>query len=226
VRDPARAACLVIGLGIAAGCADAPVPAPRGDPETPAVVRIVCEADGATTVGSETVLVQADGVHVRVESRLDEPASVDPFGRDVEPGVTRFVSSHPPGRVDVSCYPFSQNESGQDPPSTPLELLDPEGLYVDPKVDCSGEVGSYIADYAAPGPDHDIRIPLEEARAEIDGLQPSDELAYGGYPDAVPTPVLVVRGDEVIASIMFAAVGERWTAPSGTFCGDSGISVI
>ena len=162
---------------------------------------------------------------MRVVSHLDEPASVNGWGFDVDPGGSSWVMGVAPGVVGTACWPFSGHDSGEEPPTTAMEIVDPGGLYVDPEVDCTGEVGSYIADYAAPGPDHDVRIPLEEARDEIRGLESTDELVYGGYPEAVNAPVLVVRDSDVVASFSFAGTERGWTSPGGTICGDAKLSV-
>lgn len=226
MRDRSRLAGPVVAIVLAgAACADAPRPSPGVVPDHPDVARIVCEADGSTIVSTSTVLVQPDGVHVRVESHLDEPASVNGWGFDVDPGRSAWVMTGPPGLVQTACWPYSDHDSGEEPPPTPVEVLDPDGLYVDPEVDCTGQVGTYIADYGAPGPDFDVRIPLEEAREEIRGLRSTDQLVHGGYPEAVPAPVLVVRDGGVVASFSFAQTERGWTSPGGTICGDADLSV-
>ena len=98
------ASVLFAGSMMLAACADPPgtrdpAPASSAD-DVPLVAEIVCEADGSTTVSTPEVLVQPDGVHVRVLSRLDEPARSSTFAMDVEPGETdRVVGQHlPPGR--------------------------------------------------------------------------------------------------------------------------------
>jgi hypothetical protein len=61
-------------------------------------------------------------------SHLDEPAEIIDLGHDVEPGETEWVSHTPPGTVETACNPFSQHGSGEAPPTTPVEILDPDGL--------------------------------------------------------------------------------------------------
>jgi hypothetical protein len=52
----------------------------------PDVARIACEADGATSVLTPEVLAQQrDGVHLVVDSQLDEGASLNGLGLDVDP---------------------------------------------------------------------------------------------------------------------------------------------
>jgi hypothetical protein len=76
---------------ILTGCADT---RPRGtmgqNKPLPRVARIVCEADGTTSVLTPQVEAQRDGVHLVVNSRLDEPASLigGLAGLDVDPGVS------------------------------------------------------------------------------------------------------------------------------------------
>lgn len=76
MRIMRTSAFLVTALLLAA-CADARPAARTEDSEaTPTVARIICEADGSTSVLTPEVLAQRDGVRLVVDSRLDEPASL------------------------------------------------------------------------------------------------------------------------------------------------------
>jgi hypothetical protein len=162
---------------------------------------------------------------VRIISHLDEPASVDGFGFDVEPGETERVSHTPPGTTDMACYPFSIHGSGEVPPTTPIEILDPEDLYLDGELNCGlfSAVWNMIGE-AAETPLEEGVVPLSEARASITGLEAQDEVRFAGYPSSRDRNVLVVRDDNVIASFEFVTFdGENWVAMSGSGCEGSGV---
>jgi hypothetical protein len=215
-------------LVLMAACADPPGHSPTGPAsavptDVPDVAKIVCEADGSTTIRTPEVLVQPDGVHVHVVSRLDEPASVGIFGRDVGPGMTEFVSVRPLGEVNGACYPFSQHDSGEEPPVSPIQVLDPLGTYVDGEIGCSGMSLAGIADFAELpleiGP-----VPLEDARARTEGLREDDEVVYSGYPEHPQRPVSVRRDGAVVATFSFVTFdGEEWFVAYSQGCESSGI---
>jgi hypothetical protein len=211
-----------------ASCADPPRRGEAGPPNAPGipvpdVAEIVCEADGSTTVQTPEVVVQPDGIHVSVISRLDEPAQLIGLGRDIEPGETDYVSTTPPGRVRVACYPFSEHDSGEEPPSRAMEVLDPGGTYVDGEVQCSGMSFGSTSDFAElpieAGP-----VPLDAARSAIKGLLPGDEVAHIGYPDQRDRGVAVRRDGQVVATFSFVTFdGEEWFVAGSEGCQSSGI---
>ena len=211
-------------------CADPPAAGEEGPlkaaPEgVPDVAELVCEADGSTTVRTPKVVVQPDGIHVLVVSRLDEPASVGLLGRDVEPGRTEFVSVRPPGRVNAACYPFSQHDSGEEPPTSSIEILDPEEVYENGEIECEGMSRIGVADFAELPRDDLGPVPLDIARAKIEGLEPSDEVSYAGYPDDEDRAVVVRRDGLIVARFDFVTMnGERWFAAGWEICDPSGLS--
>jgi hypothetical protein len=175
-------------------------------------------------VRAPQVVLQPDGIHVHVVSRLDEPAQLIGLRRDVEPGETDYVSTSPPGRVGVSCYPYSQHESPEEPARMPLEVLDPEGIYVDGDIECTGTSWSSTADFAElpleVGP-----VPLDVARATIEGLGPDDEVLYAGYPEHAQRAVIVRRGGAVVATFSFVTLdGDKWSVAGSQGCSSSGIA--
>jgi hypothetical protein len=213
---------LLAASALLAACAD------PSEPESgaPDVAEIVCESDGSTTVLTPTVRVQRDGLHVHVVSRLDEPAELVGLGRDVEPGETMYVSTAPPGRTETACYPYSRHDQQVDPDTTAIEILDPEGMYVGGEIDCLGPASGSISDFSeAPmdvGP-----VPLEEARAAIDGLRPEDDVVHTGYPGRNDRGVAVLRDEDVVASFTFVTFdGEEWSIESSTICESSGLRQI
>ncbi len=91
----------------------------------------MCEADGTTSVLTSEVSAQEDGVHVHVENRLAEPASLGGLGFDASPGISDVTLSTPPGGVDVACWPFSEH-GGKHPPGAPMQVVDERRLYTSP----------------------------------------------------------------------------------------------
>lgn len=205
-----------------AGCADRPL---AGDPgsSVPDVAEIVCEADGSTRVLTPEAVVQADGVHVHLVSRLDEPAEMLGLGRDVDPGETDWVSLTAPGRVDVGCNPFSRHGTGEVPPTTPMEVLDPDGLYVDGELQCSGTVSNMIGDFAE-APLEGRRVPLVKVRTVIRGLDDDDQVFHVGYPEQADPRVAVRRDGQVVATYQFVTFdGDEWIVASNQICASSGL---
>lgn len=221
-----RCFVILVLAGSLIGCAD---PAPVADDPIPAdvapVARIVCEADGSTTVETPSVRAQPDGVHVRVVSHLDEPASVNGWGFDVDPGASRWTFGMHPGVSETACWPFSDHGKAE-PATQPIEVLDPDGLFVDGELDCAGgQSMGWVADYATPPDESPPPISLEEARAELTGLEPGDEVRYAGYPDDPAPSVIVVRDGRVIAGVGFARSAGEWSAPGGQVCEEEGVRV-
>lgn len=215
-------------LIVLAACADARPGEPREEPSpVPDVVRIVCEADGSTSLSTPSVEVRPDGLHMVIENRLAEPASINGFGFDADPGESEWVHGTPPGDHRVACWPFSQHPGGEAPVTHALRVLDPEGLYVPaPELEC--EAWSAHGDFVSPttgGADD----PVEAARVSLSGLEVRDQLAVwrSGYPEAQAedqATVVVSREGRIIAVVgAFLADDGRWFAPNASGCVDSGL---
>ena len=205
-----------------AACADSPKEATA---DTPGVAEVVCESDGSTTVLTPEVVVQPDGIHVHLVSHLDEPAEIIGLGHDVEPGETEWVSHTPPGTVETACNPFSQHgPNGEQPDILPLEVLDPDGIFVKGEIQCSGTSSAGIGDFAeAPldvGP-----VPLGAARAAIRGLDDDDQVLHAGYPEQRDAAVIVRRHSQIVASFGFVTFdGQEWIVEGSQICTSSGLS--
>jgi hypothetical protein len=214
-----RRSVVIVPLSvILAACANTVGPG-SGANHVPQVAEVVCEADGSTAVGTSQVVVQRDGLHVRGVSRLDETASVNGLGRDIDPGVTEWVSTTTtPGTVEVACHPFSLHGSGEAPETVPLRVLDPGGLYVTGELQCSGSSGFGIGDFAE-APLEGRRVPIEVARAAIRGLDDDDRVFHVGYPEQ-PDPAVAVRRDgQIVATFSFVTFdGEAWVVASSSTC--------
>jgi hypothetical protein len=146
------------------------------------------------------------------------------IGVDVSPGRWSGVLSIEPGTLDVACWPFSQH-GPKEPPTTPLAVVDPEGLYFGPELDCAGgRIMGSVSDFISPPP-KDALIPLEEARRRIRGLLANHELIYAGYPEQRTRPVLVMRDEAVIASFSFGLSGSDWVHVGSSVCDESGLRI-
>lgn len=219
--SPAAVIALTAALGLlGAACANEPNEAAPTGPSATSTARIVCEADGSTTLLTPQVQVRPDGFTLRVKSDLDEPASINGFGVDVDPGVTRSVETTPPGSVEVACWPFS--EHGSDEPSTQtLTINDPEDLYVSAELGCPpGDGGSWseIFDYASPVKGS-YATPIDAAASHLRSLEPRDELRQAGYPEQQSGPVIVVRDANVVASVgVSLAKNGKWYVVGASGC--------
>lgn len=219
---------LVVGGLVLGACADG-----SGAPEaldghwTPAPdiatrTVITCGADGSTALSAETIQPNPDGIHLRVVNEYDEPVSVEGF--DAEPGVTNWVFSKGPGTMELMCWPFSEHGSGEEPPRTSLEIVDPLGLYVDGSLPCEDDIHSsttvdYFKEPVDEGPP-----PLDVAREVIDGLRADDILRVDGYPEQVGGSVIVIRDDAIVARYGISRFkGKPWSVTSGSACLGTGL---
>ena len=192
----------------------------------PTVAELTCEADGTTSLANPEVLVRPDGVHIEVQNRLDEPASLNGLGMDVDPGHSEWTLSIPPGEHDIACWPFSDHGSGVEPTTTTLRVLDPGGLYVSPEFDCPEGEWSLIIDFAAPSetdvadPDEAILDPIQAARHLVTKAEPGDELVPAGYPEQDRSgTILVLRdGAPIVAVSVSRADDAGWYATGADGC--------
>jgi hypothetical protein len=189
------------------------------------IARIVCQADGTTSVLTPEVVARPDGVHLVVDNRLGEPASlIGGFGFDVDPGISKWTLQTGPGDRGVACWPFSDH-GGKEPGTVPLRVLDPEGLYVPPaELECQGSLQwSEIRDFIdlSSGIDAD---PAETVRRSIRGFEPGDVVSEhrSGYPEAQDegtTTVTVSRDGRIVAIFgLSVADDSRWLVNGGQGC--------
>jgi hypothetical protein len=225
-------AIVVLATTIAlVACSTSDPPAtPQVPPDASRVARIVCEADGSTSVATPDVVARPDGVHVRVMSALDEPASVSigGIGWDVDSGESRSVTAIPPGRATVSCWPFSEHApGGSDPVPEPITIHDPDGMFVEGELECiDGDDGTALDIRLLPSARgrRDPSITPGEARPLIGGLLDTDELLVPGYPETVHQSLVVVRDGRRIASVGFSFERGRWIQAGGNVCGGATVT--
>ena len=221
---PRRFALLVLAT-VLAGCAD---PAPARDDVPIPVGRRARGSDrlrgGRLDHGRAhpRVRAQPDGVHVRVVSHFDEPASVNGWGFDVDSGTSRWTFGMRPGVLETACWPFSDHGNAEPRDRSRSRSWTRTGLFVDGELDCAGcQSMGWVADYATPaGCRARRRSRSRKLDAELAGLDPGDEVRYAGYPEDPDPSVIVVRDGRVIAwrrvRALRRASGRRLAARSAT----------
>ena len=201
-------------------CAVEAPPSSSSVPEAPDVAHITCRADGSTHLATPDVLAQRDGVHIVVRSQLDEPASINGLGFDVNPGRSTWVAGQA-GMLGVACWPFSEHGT-RPPPTSRLTVLDPQGWWVDGELQCTDHDDGAALDIelvgSAEGSD-ERSISLDEARALIPGLASDDELILPGWAGSSHDVVVVVREGRRIATVGFDFVDGAWVQRGGEVCG-------
>lgn len=192
--------CLLISA-----CGEPPTEPAGEEPPAPKSLEIVCHEDGTTSLSSDRVAAQPDGIHFTVENRSGESASINGFAVDVGKGTSANVAHTPPGTVKVACWPFSKHR-GEEPEPHPVEVLDPENLWVDPELDCppgpTNLAESAIRDFVDTSKS-EFDDPVAAARDYFDNFQEEDVVEIAGYPEGEPPVVRVARGEYVVASVGF-----------------------
>lgn len=209
-------------LLLTSGCAGLSSRPPGGNAgQFPDVARAVCDQDGTRLLTPE-VQPQADGVHIRIESRLDkEDVSfvVGQLGGSEAAG--EQVWPIPPGTVEIGCWVGFEEE----PDYVSLRVVDPTGLYVPAELDClrgvgasGGGVASSSGSYGE-APEGDPRDPVDIAREFFESafgpLGADDVVERAGYPQAEIRQVRLVRDGKTVAVAEYAdasfAGGEKGT---------------
>jgi hypothetical protein len=186
---------------------------------------LTCAAADGQKVDSEFVRPQSDGVHVVVDNQRDyDPGFAFRFptggggGDNAPPGRTTFVLDTGPGVLEVACYPKDQNE---EPQYMTAAVVDPEGLYTQQELECTGGAVSGSAGYVKePEGNPDASA---AAREQLEfGLAEGDELRRAGYPDSKEPVFVVVRDERVVAATTLARGRSGWFADGYSACDDFG----
>lgn len=209
------------------GCArDRPVVS--GDGPTPAVAQIVCDRSN-TQVLTPVVRPQPDGVHLVVVNRdsIDLGFSFETAngrgggGENADRGRSRHVLDLWPGEATVGC---SDSGGGTTPAEETLKVVDVQGLWTSPELDCFEVVGTSGGSYGRP-PAGDPRDPEVIAR-EFFKPQPGEQVVSARYPRAEERTFVLLREGRTIASADFVdasfAGGERgsgWIQHGYQACG-------
>ncbi|MPZ68657.1 MAG: hypothetical protein GEU71_03920 [Actinobacteria bacterium] len=212
---------------VIAGCGSEPDPVtPIAEP-VPDVFELTCTEDGSTKVAETEVTVQEDGFHVRMDNQTGEPVSMNGLGWDFSEGVSTETLPTPPGPLEIACWPYSEHESGEEPPTTDISVLDPDGVWVSPEVECgTGMQQSVIFDhfFASPGRKGD---PVDLARDVLHNLKADDVLERAGYPgEEQRVTVRVQRGGKTVAGVSYdLAENGGYLLSGANICDATGIRV-
>ena len=224
-RAAIAAAALAIGVAAIAFVATAFGREPGDPPSTQAggagdqhELHVNC-ADGQTTVGSEGVVAQPDGVHVQViggprpalvQFEDAEGARHGAWVRD-----DRGVVTTPPGEWEVSCGSSRHAMASVDRAS--VEIVDPAGVWIDGTLDCEiTDLCNGIGTLRL-GPSIDE---ISAIRKAVPGIDSVDVIEPSGYPDAAGMDRFrtyrIVRDGRVIGSVAISdgpdGLGAFWAA--------------
>lgn len=213
-----RLGSMTIGmLLLLVACGEAEPDAP-GSTESgqgpPDEVVLTCEEGGGHSLSTDVIRPHSDGVHVVVDNRrATDPGMLFSLpqggggGRNAPPGTKRMVIPAAPGEMELACYPDDINE---EPDRMTVEVVDPDGLYVDEQLDCD-IISSMIEDYAEPptgSPDQE-RVARERLSF---GLRNGDEVRRAGYEGSnVPVWVVIRDGQQVAKTTLQKADGGWYT---------------
>jgi hypothetical protein len=193
--------------------------------QLPDVVNIAC-APGGIDVPVATIRPQADGLHLRVVNMLERPTDVWVESEDawvsgdieVASGTTELVQAVPPGVLTVGC------RIGGDEQRRQVDLVDVDGIYQQPALDCDEDDQVTLEDLPVLPADEPARSYVVATRA---ALGPVAEWSSGvevteprGYPEQgfyggsglQPSTEVVVDDDETVALVYLA--GEDPEAPA------------
>lgn len=222
-------ACLFLTAFLLAGCGSEPEPSGRVSDGPPVVneLAVTCTEDGSTKVADSEVAVQADGLHVRMDNRTGEPVSMNGLGWDFSEGVSTEVLPVPPGPIGIACWPYSEHDGGDEPTLVDISILDPNGLWVDPELECIvGPESNMIFDhfFASPGERGD---PVEIARGVLHDLEKDDVVERAGYPDEKQRVTVRVQreGKTVVAVYLDLAENGGYLLGGANICDATGINV-
>ncbi len=190
--------------------------------DAPAVAEIACSQDGAVALTPQ-VRPREDGVHLKFynPTRRWRAFNLLHDGRGNEGGRLSMgtdanVSTFPPGPLYVSCLE-RQNDAvfnSRDDTYARFTIVDPDGLWTEPDLDCDVERERPVVVTDEPLPEDPDRLPDFEAliREHVPGLEPADELERPGYPGTEFhfEPRTVVRGGRRVAGVMLVQEDGFW----------------
>jgi hypothetical protein len=203
---------VAVGLVVFVGaCTSEPVPPPATTSLTS--LNLVCDEEGSH-VSSQLVQALADGVHVHVSNRFEQPIGF--LGHVlVPPGLSFHVESISPGKQTYACGapslgPYPPNATGPGPwkSTVTFTVLDPNRYYV--RIDdlaCGSAGGRYSGKVTAMHPGESLP---EALRKDAAGLKPKDTIRAGGYPSERPNRQIGVwRQRTLVAIFYYEFIGGR-----------------
>ena len=123
-----------------------------------------------------------------------------------------------PGLVQVRCLP-EDADPGDKKGYVSLRIVDREGLWVSPELDCEGAVGAGVSDYAG-GAAGEKGDPVHIAKRQLAGkLRPGDIVERAGYPNSSTRLVRVVRDGRTTMTVEYEPDGQGgWLSTTTTAC--------
>lgn len=189
-----------------------------GEESVPDVADVVCEKDGIRIL-TPTVRPRSDGVHINIVnvSGSDAAFVFESGGRNASGTLVLPIA---PGTEELGCV-IGMEDAGKIKKET-LEVVDPEGLYVQSSADCPGGTVSSSGGLLTPDARGDVGDPVAMTRERFaEQLQPGDEVIRAGYPDDPEPVVAVVREARTVLVQKFFPDGEdRWFMDEYTACSD------
>lgn len=222
-----KAAVVLLILLVACG-QESPSADPAVSPSVPSQLEVICHLDGSTELVTTEVAASPDGVHIRVDNRAGEGASLNGTGLDFNKGVTTQSALVPPGELKIACWPGSMH-GGPEPKRQAVTVHDPHGYFsqADAELECPRDelqMGSTL-DYGGyeTGEHGD---PEDIVRRSLEGLEPDDRLFTAGYPEAEFRTIGVERADETIALVRLTPTEDGgWVVGGFEACDSARISV-
>lgn len=192
--------------------------------ETPDVVRVVCDSDGARAQ-TKKVKARSDGLHVELNNRLSGKADLSinhadgGMGWSVPAGRSKRVANVPPGKVDLSCYsPSWDREKAMSVSGTTIKVLAGDSGYKSTKLDCPRE--KKTEPYTKEETEEQKGNLVEIFRHDnSDSLREGDivEIA-GNIQSADEKTVRVVRDGKVVATAHYLKFSTGWAKATDENC--------
>ena len=191
----------------------------------PSALRVECTETG-TSVATDSVAAQRDGVHFHVSSvvagrafQIDDVGADNAFPSTELPPEQTLVWAVPPGPIRIWCGPTDPTEVDW----VTVQVVDPLNTYVPAQLTCASAAhGSN--DYGA-GARGERGEPVAIARRHFRGLRPGDSVEHAGYPATAERQVRVVRDGAIAAVATFTPDGRGgWLIGSTDICAGAGIS--
>jgi hypothetical protein len=187
-------------------------PEPLATSDLPDVVEVTCSASG-TQVSTPTV-VSARGIHFDVSNpgRLDEIIIAGTSGEgastaadiDLSSGLEHTFTALSPGNYVVGCFSDSDTPRGlhetivNAPGMQPIEILDPDHLYVSPVLGCAGAGTDETHGFVIV---RDGLTDEEAIRSGLGGLKTEDIVEPSGY-------VALWQGEEHVGTFRVVRDGQ------------------
>jgi len=207
------AAAGVVGMS---ACAETP----DRNALVPSVARITCE-DGEAKALTPRVQPRQAGIHISIDNasgarqfyiRTATDEGQNQGGRLREGRIEDITTTMPPGKLWIGCFeresdiPYNKSASE----FAEVMVVDPQGLWVAPDLDCSQEDGGRFLDGEAVGAaPEDVEGLM---RAEVPGVETGDVLVKPGYRGTEWHGELrhVIRDGEAVASVNVHQQLSRW----------------